>query len=182
MTGGNDVAGVTIARAAHAAGLSRTTLMYYERLGLIRPLRRAGSRYRTFRPEDLRTLALIGRWRAIGLPLATVRRLLAHPDEAPQVLRDHVVALDRAAAALRAQRRLASAMLEGRTASASPAMDKTAWSAMFRAIGLSDAQMRAWHAHFERGNPAAHAAFLRSLGLGRAEVGRIRRWAAATSK
>lgn len=174
-----EVAGVTIARAAKAAGLSRTTLMYYERLGLIRPVRRAGSRYRTFRPDDLRTLALIARWRALGLPLATVRRLLAHPDEAPQALRDHLVALDRSAAALRVQRRLTLAMLEGRPTAATPAMDKKAWSAMFRAIGLTDAQMRAWHAQFEARAPAAHAAFLVSLGLGRAEVGRIRRWSRA---
>ena len=39
---------MTITAAARAAGLSRTTLMYYERLGLIRPQRRADSRYRSF--------------------------------------------------------------------------------------------------------------------------------------
>lgn len=176
------VAGVTIARAARAVGLSRTTLMYYERLGLIRPVRRAGSRYRTFRPDDLRTLFLIARWRALGLPLATVRRLLAHPAEAPAALRDHLGALERGAALLREQRRLTLEMLGDRADAGTAPLTKAAWTAMFRAIGLTDAQMRAWHAQFERRNPAGHAQFLRALGIGRAEIGRIRRWSLAAAR
>ena len=172
-------AGLTIAHAARAVGLSRTTLMYYERLGLIRPVRRAGSRYRTFRPDDLRALFLIARWRAIGLPLATVRRLLAHRAEAPAALRDHLRALERGAAALREQRRLTLAMLDGAADAGTAPLTKAAWTAMFRAIGLSEAQMRAWHAQFERRSPTGHAQFLRSLGVGRAEIGRIRRWCLA---
>jgi DNA-binding transcriptional MerR regulator len=168
--------GLTITRAARAVGLSRTTLMYYERRGLIQPVRRAGSRYRTFRPDDLRTLFLIARWRAIGLPLATVRRLLAHPREAEAALRDHLRALDAGVATLHAQRRLTREMLGERSSGTSEPLTKAAWTAMFRAVGLTDAQMRAWHAQFERRSPAAHAQFLQSLGIGRAEVGRIRRW------
>ncbi len=179
LSAGAAGAGFTIARAARAVGLSRTTLMYYERLGLIRPVRRAGSRYRTFRPDDLRTLFLIGRWRALGLPLATVRRLLAHPAEVEAALRDHLRSLDHAAAVLREQRRLTREMLGDRAPAASAPLTKIAWTAMFRAIGMSDAQMRAWHQQFERRSPAAHAQFLRSLGIGRAEIGRIRRWSVA---
>jgi DNA-binding transcriptional MerR regulator len=171
-------AGLTIARAARAVGLSRTTLMYYERLGLIRPLRRAGSRYRTFRAEDLQALFLISRWRAAGLPLDTVRRLLADPDEAAGALRDHLRSLDRAIESLRAQRRLAQRLLGRgpRADGGAMPLTKAGWSALFRAIGMSEQQMRRWHAEFERENSAGHRQFLRSLGLGAAEIGRIRRW------
>jgi DNA-binding transcriptional MerR regulator len=175
-------AGLTIARAARAVGLSRTTLMYYERLGLIRPVRRSGSRYRTFRPDDLRTLFLIARWRALGLPLATVRTLLANPAAVPTALRDHLRALDQSAAALREQRRLTLEMLGERAAAGAAPLTKAAWTAMFRAIGMSDEQMRSWHAQFERRSPAAHAQFLRSLGLDRTEIGRIRRWSVAAAR
>lgn len=175
-------AGLTIARAARAVGLSRTTLMYYERLGLIRPVRRPGSRYRTFRADDLHTLFLIARWRVLGLPLATVRRLLAHPAESAHVLRDHLRTLERSAALLREQRRLTLEMLGDRAAAGTAPLTKAAWTAMFRAIGMSDDQMRAWHAQFERRSPAGHAQFLRSLGIGRAEIGRIRRWSVAAAR
>jgi DNA-binding transcriptional MerR regulator len=170
-------AGLTIARAARAVGLSRTTLMYYERLGLIRPLRREGSRYRTFRPDDLQVLFLIGRWRAIGLPLATIRRLLADRRGVAGALRDHLRALDRSVAALQDQRRLTLEMLGGGApGQARSPVTKAAWTAMFRAIGMNDEQMRKWHAQFERRNSAGHGEFLRSLGIGRAEIGRIRKW------
>ena len=58
-------------------------------------------------------------------------------------------------------------------------LTKAAWTGLFRAIGMSDEQMRAWHARFERDNPSGHREFLRSLGLGAAEIGRIRRWSLA---
>jgi DNA-binding transcriptional MerR regulator len=168
---------LTIARAARAVGLSRTTLMYYERLGLVRPVRRLGSRYRTFRPGDLQALFLIARWRAIGLPLTTIRRLLEHRDEAPQALRDHLRALDKSITALQGQRHLTREMLGNPArADAKAPLTKAAWTAMFRSIGMSEAQMRAWHGQFERSNSAGHVEFLRSLGIGRAEIGRIRKW------
>jgi len=173
-------AGLTIARAARAVGLSRTTLMYYERLGLIRPLRRAGSRYRTFRPDDLQTLFLIARWRAIGLPLATIRRLLAKPQETAGALQDHLRALEKSVDVLHMQRALTREMLGGRApASGQVPVTKAAWTEMFRSIGMDDEQMRQWHAQFERRNRAGHEEFLRSLGIGRAEIGRIRRWCLA---
>jgi DNA-binding transcriptional MerR regulator len=173
-------AGLSIARAARAVGLSRTTLMYYERLGLIRPMRRTGSRYRTFRPNDLQTLFLIARWRAIGLPLATITRLLADRQEVQGALRDHVRSLEKSIAAMQGQRRLTLEMLGSSTSGPAGTVTKAAWSEMFRSIGMSDEQMRQWHAEFERRNGAGHVAFLRSLGIGRAEIGRIRRWCPTT--
>jgi len=173
-------AGMTITAAARAAGLSRTTLMYYERLGLIRPQRRLGSRYRSFGPGDLQALFNIARWRAVGLPLEAIRALLQQPAGATAALRQHVRALDRSIAALREQRRGALALLgqRGDGVAAAP-LTKAAWTGLFRAIGMSDEQMRAWHARFERENPSGHREFLRSLGLGAAEIGRIRRWSLA---
>jgi hypothetical protein len=49
---------------------------------------------------------------------------------------------------------------------------------MFRAIGMSDDEMRQWHANFEKNMPEAHADFLHSLGLGAEEIRRIRAWSA----
>lgn len=152
--------------------------MYYEQLGLIRPLRRAGSRDRSFGADDLRTLFLIARWREIGLPLAVIERLLAHRDETPAALQDHLVALDESIALLQRQRRMTLELLglPARSgARAATPLTKAAWTDMFRAIGLSDAQMREWHRQFEQRSPKAHEQFLRSLGLDRTQVGRIRK-------
>jgi len=57
-------------------------------------------------------------------------------------------------------------------------MSKASWTKMFRSIGMTDEDMRRWHAHFEHSMPHAHHDFLESLGLDAAEVKRIRTWAA----
>jgi hypothetical protein len=48
------------------------------------------------------------------------------------------------------------------------------WVAMFRQIGLSDAQMHHWHKLFEGGQPQAHQSFLEWLKLPPQEIQRIR--------
>ena len=63
-------------------------------------------------------------------------------------------------------------------------LDKQGWVAMFRQIGLDEAQMQRWHAIFEQRWPDAHQSFLEWLGEGAGEVGRIRQvsrdeWAAS---
>ncbi len=39
------------------------------------------------------------------------------------------------------------------------------WVGMFRAVGLDDEQMEAWHGVFEHNHPDAHESFLRWLDL-----------------
>lgn len=48
------------------------------------------------------------------------------------------------------------------------------WVALFREIGLDQAQMEKWHKLFEARHPAGHQSFLEWLGLPPEEVARIR--------
>lgn len=48
------------------------------------------------------------------------------------------------------------------------------WVALFREIGLSDAQMSAWHEEFEARHPEAHEGFLHWLGLPDENIAAIR--------
>jgi hypothetical protein len=48
------------------------------------------------------------------------------------------------------------------------------WVAMFREIGLEEAQMEKWHKLFEARHPADHQRFLEWLGLKPDEIDRIR--------
>ena len=51
---------------------------------------------------------------------------------------------------------------------------KYSWMEMFRAAGLDDEGMHAWHLEFERRFPERHEDFLRWLGLEETEVAAIR--------
>ncbi len=68
--------GLTIQRVAQQTGLSIDTLRYYERIGLIEPVRRAPSGHRRYTPQDVSRIDLIIRLRATGMPRAEMVRFV----------------------------------------------------------------------------------------------------------
>ena len=67
-------AGLTIADVAERTGLTRHTLRYYERDGLMLGVGRAGSGHRRYSERDLGWIELITKLRATGMPIREVRR------------------------------------------------------------------------------------------------------------
>ena len=53
-------------------------------------------------------------------------------------------------------------------------LNKEQWVELFRACGMSDAMMQAWHRAFEQKYPQAHQRFLAGLGIGEEEINAIR--------
>jgi hypothetical protein len=53
-------------------------------------------------------------------------------------------------------------------------MNVEQWVAMFRDLGLNEAQMKQWHTLFESRHPEAHQEFLEWLGLPKARIEEIR--------
>ena len=66
------MSGTKIGEAAQITGLSVDTLRYYERAGLIDPVRRERNG-RRYEETDLLWLAFLRRLRATGMPIAQVR-------------------------------------------------------------------------------------------------------------
>jgi len=67
----------SISPLARACGLSRSTLLYYDRLGLLKPSGRTGSGYRYYTDADQRRLERIGHFRQAGLTLKEIRAVLS---------------------------------------------------------------------------------------------------------
>lgn len=61
---------------ATATGLSRHTVRYYVRRGLLAPRQNARNRYREFAPADTQALAFIRRAQALGFTLAEIATIL----------------------------------------------------------------------------------------------------------
>jgi len=70
MTSGD----LTISEVAARTGLTRHTLRYYERDGLMLGVSRAGSGHRRYSERDLGWIELITKLRATGMPVCEVRR------------------------------------------------------------------------------------------------------------
>jgi DNA-binding transcriptional MerR regulator len=168
---------LTVGRVARACGLSRSALLYYDRLGLVSPSARSAAGYRLYSAADQARVQRIVRLREIGLGLDDVRRVLDARSPAARIIESHIAALGARIDALRMQQRFALRLI-GATASArrrAGVLDKDDWSALLRAAGMSEPDMRTWHAGFERLQPQAHRDFLASLGLDAAAIARIRR-------
>jgi DNA-binding transcriptional MerR regulator len=65
---------MTIAQVAERTGLTRHTLRYYERDGLMLDVGRDGSGHRAYSDVDLGWIELITKLRATGMPVREVRR------------------------------------------------------------------------------------------------------------
>jgi DNA-binding transcriptional MerR regulator len=165
---------LTIGQLARRCGVSRTTLLYYEELGLLAPAARSAAGYRHYGEAECARVERIRDYRASGLALERIALLLAGAD-APPVIAVRLQEIQDDMARLREQQavlvRLLTAGQQQR-----PTLDKAGWTAMLGAAGLDDAAMARWHALFEQQSPEAHERFLRSLGLKRAEIARIRDW------
>jgi len=177
---------LTIRQMAAQFGLSRSTLLYYDRIGLLRPDYRTSAGYRLYNAADRKRLELICRFRATGLSLARIERLLDHPQPTRSALTNalhgRLTALNREIAALRRQQQVVVNLLQqAGSTRRTRLMDKPRWVALLRAAGMDDAEMRRWHVEFERQSPEAHQDFLESLGIPAAEISKIRRGAAKRS-
>ncbi len=167
-----------IGQLARQFGLSRSTLLYYDRIGLLSPTGRSAAGYRLYAPADRERLAAIFVFRRAGLPIEDIRRLLATAEDAGRdVLRRRLRDIGEEIGNLQAQQRVLAGMLKLQCDGELPAtVDKQTWVEMLRAAGMDDHAMRQWHTEFERRAPQAHHAFLLSLGIGEDEALLIRHW------
>lgn len=168
----------TIGQIGDLAQLSRSTLLYYDRIGLLPPSDKSSAGYRLYSEADLARLERIRTYRAAGLSLERIKDLLRadDPDHLTQTLEAHLLALNQEIQQLREQQRLVIDLLgQARYFIQGRVLDKSSWTALLREAGLDDAAMQRWHEAFEQSLPEAHQDFLESLGLDSTEIAHIRR-------
>lgn len=182
---------LTIRRMAESFGLSRSTLLYYDRLGLLCPSGRSAAGYRLYSKADAERLALICSYRNAGLALSTIQTLLdADESTEANVLRRRIRVLDREIETIRVKQKILLEMLyakaekvegavagEGarqREAAEALLPDRRLWGAIMADSGMDQDTLRMWHARFECRSPEAHHSFLRWLGLSERECHQIR--------
>lgn len=166
----------TIGRLARRFGLSRSALLYYDRIGVLTSSGRSAAGYRLYAEEDVARLEKVLLYRRLGLPLEAIGSLLAAAaGSVGEALERRLATIDEEIARLRRQQQVILRLLQD--AGAGPrvrSLDREGWVALLRAVGLDGADMRRWHVEFERMAPEAHQEFLVSLGLAAAEIAAIR--------
>jgi DNA-binding transcriptional MerR regulator len=167
---------LTAGRLARRFGLSRTALLYYDGIGLLRASTRSPAGYRLYSDGDIHRLEQILRLRSAGLELDQIRRLLDAPADAlTEALERRLEELNDEVDHLRHQQRFILGLLQTRS-SRKPlrTMSRSIWKSLLIAAGFTQDDLAAWHAGFERDSPVRHQAFLKLLRIPEAEVAAIR--------
>jgi DNA-binding transcriptional MerR regulator len=167
---------MTISHLARKHGLSRSTLLYYDRIGLLRPVGRLGNSYRHYTAADDKRLGQICLYRRTGLPLAEIGRLLERPrrDLAGALERQLHDLLAQIEAMRNRQRLIVELLKDRRLLEQVRPMTKEKWVRLLRTSGFTDKDLRRWHRDFERSDPPYHQRFLEFLGIPPAEIRAIR--------
>jgi DNA-binding transcriptional MerR regulator len=166
-----------IGELAALSGLSRSTLLYYDRIGLLSPSGRSEANYRRYSAADRQRLESICSLRQAGVDIKGIRTILASADDdAGAVLQRRLREIGGEIQALQTKQRMLAGMLrlkgEGGPKST---VDKEMFIEMLRAAGMDDNAMRQLHVEFERREPEAHHTFLLSLGISEKEALLIRK-------
>ncbi|PAW11334.1 MerR family transcriptional regulator [Vibrio sp. V1B] len=166
---------LTITQLARECGLSRTTILYYEREGLLAPAHRSENGYRWYGEKEMQRLKTISSYRSYGLPISSIRTLLAQKGKSQaEILKDHFNELEREIQNLRAQQKAIMVLLQEPQLIEDNIVTKERWVQIMQAAGFSENDMVTWHQKFEEMEPAEHQKFLESLGIEQDEIVRIR--------
>jgi len=169
---------MTVTHLARACGLSRSTVLYYESMGLLKAARRSAGNYRVYGDRDLERLRQICVYRDAGVALADIRSILDKPQgEAASVLKRRLAELNGEIEKLRDhQKAIARLLKDTHQLRRSTMVTKEKWTQIMRGAGFTDTDMQRWHAEFEKSAPSEHQEFLEFLHIPSDEVQSIREW------
>ena len=168
---------LTVSKIARRCGLSRTALLYYESIGLMRPPLRTTGNYRCYEERDLQRLRQICVYRDAGLKLTDIRTLLDRPQsDASSVLKRRLLEINTEIEALRAHQQAILKLLKHKDFRRTKVVTKEKWVSIMRACGFTEEQMHRWHCEFERSAPQEHQELLEFLHIPAEEIKQIRDW------
>lgn len=169
---------LTIGKLAKKYGLSRSTLLYYDKIGLLTPGQHRKGEYRVYGVEEQERLQAICLYRKAGISLKEIKHILDHHQtNVSACLMARFKQLDEDILERKEQQAIIASMLQNPSlVSASTPMNKELWTRILKASGLTEAMMRKWHIQFEKTAPDEHIAFLRFLQISDEEIEVIRNW------
>ena len=169
---------LSVSQIAKRFGLSRTTILYYESCGLLKPGHRTSANYRLYGENEARVLEQICLYRSVGLSVSSIRAMLANPEtDVAALLRRRLQELDSEIGRLREHQRVILRLLQSKSIlRRTKNMTKDKWVSIMKAAGFSEDDMRRWHREFEKAAPEDHNEFLNFLHIPAAEIKSIRDW------
>ena len=168
----------SVSQLAKEFGLSRSTLLYYDSIGLLKPQKRATGSYRVYTEAHHRKLQQICQLRNTGVGLREISNILdKNQSHLAELLQERLSTINDEINHLRNQQKIIIELLGNhKLLKTTKVLTKAKWITMLEAAGLDEQGMLRWHQEFESTAPQAHQDFLASLGLSSSEIQKIRQF------
>jgi len=151
--------------------LSRSTLLYYDSIGLLKPSGRTAAGYRLYSEEDRGRLERIVAFRSLGLPLESIGAYLDASETGPSaMLLRRIFQISAEIEGLREQQRLILDMMEGDGSLKGAKSVLHSLQELGKAAGIDESNYRSLHGLFERSSPEAHRRLLGLLGFTKTDI------------
>ena len=166
----------TIGNLVKEFQLSRSTLLYYDKIGLLKPSQRTESDYRLYSEQDFNRMSKIAMYKKAGLSLEAIAEILDSPEDSlSSILEQRLENLNSEMSQIRNQQRFILQLLgKDSLLKSAKVMDKEQWIEILTASGMNQEAMHQWHVEFERNLPEAHHDFLEALGMSQSEIEAIK--------
>ena len=168
----------TIGQVSKKFSLSRSTLIYYDKIGILSPSGRSESNYRLYSDADLEKMNRVQLFRSAGLSLEAITSLLdTGSSNLNTSLEGRLLSINSEIHSLRNQQKVILNLLQDENqAQNSRVVTKETWVSMLKAAGLDAEGRKNWHIEFEKSSPEGHQDFLESIGIDDDEIAVIRQW------
>ncbi len=165
---------MTAGKLARQYGMSRTALLYYDEIGLVKPSERSTAGYRLYSEADQRRLETVIAYRDAGIPLEEIRRLLmGSGTKLEAVLLKRLTELNQEIIAVKRRQAAVIAIIQGAFTGDMEDIHRN-WRDALEEAGFSGEDALRLHAEFEEHSPELHERFLKALGLPDREIKSIR--------
>ena len=166
----------SIGQMAKEFKISRSTLLYYDKIGLLSPSSRSEGNYRKYSQRDFEKMTRIESYKKAGVSLAEIQYLLTSKSSSAKILELRLEKINEEISLLRKQQLEITTLLSNKKLSKkSKTMNKDQWVKILSDSGMSDEDMMNWHKSFEASLPEAHTDFLESLGISKSEIRKIKK-------
>lgn len=166
----------TISKLCKEYNLSRSTLLYYDSIGLLRASERTKSNYRLYSKQDKERLEQICLYREAGVSLENVKELLnANKKDEENILKKRLIEVNSELHILRLQQKIIIEILKSKNFNSEALMiDKNNLVSILKALGINEEALNNLHVEFEKRSPQEHEIFLEFLGINKDEIKDIR--------
>ena len=168
----------TIKEACKQFKLSRSTLLYYDSIGLLKPSDRTGSNYRIYSNADMERLKMICNYRKAGISLKDIGKLLeVEKNEYTEILIERYNSITHEMENLQHQQEVIVIMMKSEAFQGKRDITNDDNRAkQLHTAGMDEKTTQKWHIMFEAISPSEHTKFLKKLGMDYETINRIKLW------